>query len=259
MNLLLHYLLVTVLVFGSPASKALARDEGEAAVTASSSKNKRTVRFLAVGDLPPFRQVVENGVRRELPPPAGSIPPSKISLSLADDGESELGSSSLQLGRVSAPVVFEEGAEDLVIRDAAAGGTPWVKVKPPESGDFLVVLFRDPEAKSWSRAKASVVPEGDQPGKATVLNVAPGPLAIVYGEDKIALVPGKPLVRNLAGGKPVSFQIGMPVAGGKLKRVSSMSLEQEAGERTFVVIGRADGIQPRQPLKVTVIRSAAES
>jgi hypothetical protein len=40
----------------------------------------RKLRIPAVGVLPPFRQAVENGVRREVPPVEGSVPPRNVKL-----------------------------------------------------------------------------------------------------------------------------------------------------------------------------------
>ena len=64
-------------------------------VASSSGQEKalsggRTLRLLAVGDAPAFSQEIRDGVRHELPPPEGSVPPSRVELSAANsDGEEQ--------------------------------------------------------------------------------------------------------------------------------------------------------------------------
>ncbi|MEM9237940.1 MAG: hypothetical protein AAGB14_14295, partial [Verrucomicrobiota bacterium] len=42
----------------------------------------RQMRLLTVGERPPFRQEIRDGVRYELPPPPGSLPPVELEVSV---------------------------------------------------------------------------------------------------------------------------------------------------------------------------------
>jgi hypothetical protein len=90
-----------------------------------------------------------------------------------------------------------------------------------------------------------------------LVNVSSAPVAVVLGEERLGLPPGRPVVRNLPPGKPLAFQLGMQLRSGAMKRISSTSLEQQPGERSLVVLYRSDGIKPRQPIGMQIIRESA--
>lgn len=239
--------LAWALASGCPAQE----DKPETAVVEPAARS-RTMRVVAVGDAPPFRQEVRDGVRRELPPPPGSIPPRQLTVTLAsEEGESPCGELKVQLGQVSGGVPVRSGAIDLTLRDSSV---PWVKVKAPEDGDFLVVLWRDRGAVTWDKARVMVVPESAGAGSVVFINVAPGPVAMVFGGEKIALPPRLPLAKPLPPGKAAEFQLGVPDGAAKFKRITAMSLEQQPQERTMVVISQSDAKESRQPVKMTLLR-----
>lgn len=221
----------------------------------------RAVRFIAVGDAPPFRQVVRDGVRYELPPPPGSVPPAEIFIRTTAANAAEEAVQEplrLQLGRPSKTFPLRTGAAGVLdLRTSKDEGKPWVRVATPESGDLLVVIWRDPEAKTWEQAKATVLPDRPVAGKFTLLNVAQAPVGVVYGAEKLIVVPGKPLVRDLPAGEAREFHIGAPTEAGPIKCFVSMSLEQQAGEHTLLLLCRSDGYAPRQPVKLTVVKNHA--
>ena len=91
--------------------------------TASSGpevKNGRHVRFMAVGEPPPFRQEVRDGIRYELEPPAGSIPPREVVLGFGGDDSAAV---PLRLGRISPSLKVPAGTGPLLLnrREAAEG------------------------------------------------------------------------------------------------------------------------------------------
>ena len=223
----------------------------------------RAVRFIAVGDAPPFRQVVRDGVRYELPPPPGSVPPAEIFIRTTAAGAAEEAIPEplrLQLGRPSKTFPLRTGAAGMLdLRTSKDEGKPWVRVATPESGDLLIVIWRDPEAKTWDQAKAMVMPDRPVAGKFTLLNVAPAPVGVVYGTEKLVVLPGKPLERDLPVGEAREFHIGTPTESGSIKRFVSMSLEQQAGEHTLMLLCRSDGYSPRQPVKLTVVKNRADA
>lgn len=220
----------------------------------------RQVRFLAVGDMPPFRQEVRNGVRIQLKAPPGSIPPPLVSVTVGQDDEEEqlAGTSRLQLGRVSAALEVPGGDGFLTIREGEEGGRAWLKVKRPEIGDFLVLLWRDPKTKTWDQSKALALPENPKAGLVTFVNLAPGPVALVYDGQKIGLAAGRRLVKRLPAGRAIEFQAGVADGRGGLRRLTKRALQQAKNDRTLMVFSLSDGEKPRQPVKITEIREAGQ-
>lgn len=214
---------------------------------------KRSVRLLAVGNSPPYRQEVRDGVRYELPPPPGSIPPRNLTLvRMTEEDPVELGELRLQLGRLSGKIELRGGEGTMQLRDDK--GVPWATVPCPAEGDFLVLLWRDPSVGVWTQPKLKVVPDLREPGKVSFLNVSRSPVAIVVGERRRALKPLQQWAADLAGGKPVSFQLGVVKEDGQLEREVSLALEQSEDESTLVIMSSSDGERARSPLKVTRLR-----
>lgn len=216
----------------------------------------REVRFFPVGDMPPYRQEIRDGVAYELEPPAGSIPPREVVLGSGKDGKP---GSPLSLGRISAPVKVPQGKGELALRrkDSGDKSAPWIAVERPEAGDFLLLLWRDPEKGSWESPRSLVLPDGVEAapaGSVRVINVSPVTIAIVFEGEKIALQAGKTWQREVATGKEAAFQIGAVDAAGTLRRIHAGSVFQNPGERTMVVVYRADGVDPRRALKAVVQR-----
>lgn len=216
----------------------------------------RQVRFLPVGDLPPFRQEVRDGVRYELEPPAGSIPPREVMLGFGEEAQQ---AAPLSLGRVSAPLKAPAGIGPLLVRRKSDGAEaePWMKLERPESGDFLVLLWRDPAKGSWEQARSLILPDSREAapaGGVRVVNLSPVTVGVVFAGEKIALQAGKTYQREVTVGKETEIQLGAVDAKGALTRFHSGTVFQNRGERTLVVIYRADGVQPRRPLKAVIQR-----
>jgi hypothetical protein len=213
---------------------------------------ERFARFLALGDLPPFRQEIRDGVRYELEPPPGSIPPREV---VPGFGEVTSRPIALRLGRISEPVKVPNGLGTLNLRSvgADAEATPWLKVDRPERGDFIVLLFRNPNKGTWLDAAHLVLPEGVA-DSVRVVNLFPQTAQIVFAGEPRSLAPGKTVVRKIQPGVDLPFQILVPDAGGRPKRYYSGSVTQNEGERGLVLIYKADGLDPRRPVKVTMLR-----
>lgn len=216
----------------------------------------RQVRFLPVGDLPPFEQVVRDGVRYELEPPVGSIPPREVMLGFGDEAQK---ATPLSLGRVTEGLKAPAGAGPMLVRRKGDGeeAAPWLNLQRPEEGDFLVLLWRDPAKGTWEQARSLVLPDSREAapaGSVRVINLSPVTVGVVFAGEKIALQAGKSYQRPVEVGKDTEIQLGAVDAKGTLTRFHSGTVFQNPGERTLVVIYRADGVQPRRPLKAVIQR-----
>jgi hypothetical protein len=219
----------------------------------------RQVRFLALGELPPFQQEIRDNVRYELEPPAGSIPPREVMLGFGGD-QSE--PTPLRLGQISAPLKVPAGAGPLVLgmRGDAKDTEPWLRLTRPESGDFLVLLWRDARQGSWQKVRSLVVPDdavSAPAGSVRCINVSPATVGIKFGGAQLPLKAGELLQRTVPVGVEQPFEIYFPDTSGAMKRLHSGVVLQNPGERSLVLIYLADGVGRRRPLKVTVQREQA--
>ena len=220
---------------------------------APKDESPRHVRFLALGESPPFRQEVRDNVRYELEPPPGSIPPREVLLGYGGE-KSE--STPLRLGQLTAALIAPPGAGPLVLslRDAAKGDPPWLRLERPETGDFLILLWRDPKHATWQKVRSLVVPDGAVSGSVRYINLSPAAVGITLGSEKLKLEAGKMFGRAVPVGVEQPFEVFLPDTTGALKRLHSGVVVQNPGERTLVLIYLADGVGHRRPLKVTVLR-----
>jgi len=217
----------------------------------------RTLRILPLGEAPPFEQQVIGDVRYELEPPVGSIPPRDVSLTV---GKLTIPSLRLSIGRISLPVNLPNGIEPVALRrpEDSPTGPPWLSLTLPETGNVLILLWRDPGNK-WDKARWLLLPDGPEfgAGMLRLTNLSPVEVRFNIGEEKIALAPAKTHTLQVPIGKDVPVRIVWIDAAGNGQRVYSSALVQNEGERGELIIYRADGEQPRQPLKVLPLRERA--
>jgi hypothetical protein len=223
---------------------------------APEAKPVRHARFLAVGDIPPFRQEIRDGIRYELDPPADSVPPREIVLGF---GKKITDALTLRLGRITEPVEIPEGEGNLDLRRVGDDlkAAPWLSFKRPETGDFLVYLFRSPSKKTWNDAVGLIIPDGpvgSPAGTVRVVNLYPLAIRVVWAAEGIMLPAGKNILRTIQPGTEVPFQILVPDQSGAMKRYYSGAVTQNPNERGLVTIYRADGENPRRPVKVSMLR-----
>lgn len=214
------------------------------------------MRFLPVGDAPPFRRDIRDGIAYELEPPDGSIPPRQIGLGISDSGESI---APLSLGRISKPLKVANGAGPLILRDLTKteDSESWLSVNRPESGDFLVMLWRGNPKSSWKTPKALVVPDSIQvapAGAMRVINLSPVAIGVSFGDKNVKLETGKIYRCEVPLKQEMGIELSAVDRSGKLKRFHTGAVFQNPNERTLVVIYRADGVSPRRPLKAIIHR-----
>jgi hypothetical protein len=221
----------------------------------------RSLRLLPLGEAPPFRQEVRDGVRYELEPAPGSIPPRQIRL-----GDGDVGTLiRLNLGRASESVKIPVGTVPAILRDAAAASVPtappWISLRPPETGDVLAVLWREP-GTSWSKPRSIIFPDSAAAfpsGNIRIVNLLPTEAALVFGADRTLLPPGKTLLKAIGLGIDHPIQIAFKTNTGQFQRFYSGSVLLNANERAQIFVHRADGEKPRQPAKVVIFSEATPS
>jgi hypothetical protein len=213
----------------------------------------RRLRVLAVGDSPPFQQEIRDGVRHEMEVAAGSIPPRSIKVVGEGVKEAEL---KMTLKRLSNAIVLP-GAP--VVAVLGAMESPWHRLSVPEGGDLLAVVWRDPKEGKWSKARSLFVKDDAsfKAGQVRFVNVCPVEVALVLGKTRTVIKPGVTVIKDIGvtAGVPVKIAYATP-KNGSWRRIYASVLVQNRGERGTVVIYRADGDRPRQPVKLVLLRES---
>ncbi len=264
-------LLISPLLVGTLAAQT-AQPDTKGKKDEKPEKPARQIRFLPVGDLPPFEQEIRNGIAYELPPPEGSVPPRSLVLGAEDKDKKKGGSAdpanpdqkpaepALRLNQLTEGFKIPEGAGPLALRAKGDDGKaePWLMLQRPEQGNMLVILWRAGGNKgTWAKPSFMILPDSVEEapaGKVRFVNVSPVTVGVAFGEEKIALLAGKTYQRPVEVGKDLPFQLGAMDAANKFTRFQRDVITQNPNERTLVLIYRADGEQPRRDLKSNVIR-----
>ncbi|MCF7734613.1 MAG: hypothetical protein K9N23_23220 [Akkermansiaceae bacterium] len=218
----------------------------------------RFLRLLPVGEPPPYEEEVRDGIRYEVEPAPNSIPPRQIVLG---EGETAI-TLRLNLSRVTEPVKLPVGTAPVVLRVVGTSPdvlpVPWFTLRPPETGNVLALLWRDP-GKPWSKPRSLLLPDSAAAfpaGNIRIVNLLPVETAVILGKDRIVAGAGKTVLRAIAVGTDLPLQVAYRTQAGKLQGFHSGSVLLNPNDRTQVVVYRADGENPRRPAKVVVFNEA---
>jgi len=208
------------------------------------------LRLLPLGDHPPFRQELRNGVRYELDPPEGSVPPPKVEL--ADPGGEKALPFRLRLGTPSTARRLKVGeVREVGIIDS--DGQSWAKVPLAESGETLAVAWRSRDG-DWSKPRFLPLRDGPLavPRDAVrLLNVAPYRVGVQWGSSKVVLDPGKPLVLEFPeGGRGAELRVLHAMPDGKLRQVYSNLIERNPSMSHQFFVYATDDEGARTPFRV---------
>jgi len=244
-----------VATVGSALAQAPAPVPSPAPEAKPVTAGQRSLRLLPLGEQPPFQQEVRNGIRYELEPAAGSVPPRQVVL-----GEGETARACrLHLTGATGAGRLPGGTRPVVLREMGttpeAQPTPWLTLRPPETGNLLALIWRDPK-KPWAKPQALLLPDSGAAfpaGQLRIVNLLPLEAALVIGGKNELVGPGKTVVRAVEVGKDLPFHVAYRDPVGKLQRFHSAAILLNAGERGEVVIYRADSESPRRPARVIVI------
>ncbi len=224
---------------------------------AAKKEEKRTLRFLPCGDMPPFRQEIRDGVRYELEAEPGSVPPYQIQVPL---GEDKMLNTTLTLGSLSERLKLPTGPLRLpILQKSGELWKPWHEVTLPEKGDVMVFLWRDPKLKTWESARSMMLGDGLDvfpSGSLRLVNLLPTLTRFVFPGKTIELHSGESKI-EIPALATLPVQISLQDASGNWQIIYQSAITQNPGERGQVILYRADGIDPRSPVKVLPLRERA--
>ena len=243
-------------LFASPA--LLAQDEDE--------KRNRALRILAVGQEPPWREVIQGGRRVQVPPPVGSLPPGRLQLSNAEGVE--LGEAvGVKLNQFSNIMPVSPGTHPLhAVGDGGFDPKPWYKFKFPSVTAGLAILWRDPKEGKWTNGCQGILLRDDlggfPAGRVRIVNVSKYPLGLTFGTERGLLKPGQVIMRAGKSGTFSKMPLELSVKDGKTGRwvrALSQEINQKSTERTHIVLYTTDGEAPARPVSAVVLREAART
>ena len=144
---------VVISFFGSPVLQA--QDE---------RKRDRALRILAVGQEPPWREVIQGGRRVQVDPPLGALPPGRLQLS--DAKGAELGEAiGVRLNQISSVMSVNPGTHPLhAVGNGGLDPKPWYTLKFPNMAAGLAILWRDPAKGKWTDGCKAMVLRDDLTG-----------------------------------------------------------------------------------------------
>lgn len=217
--------------------------------------------ILTVGDPPPFVQEVRNGVRYEVAPPIGSIPPALVKIALPtakaegdpakakEEEKVKTPPLRVRLGQQTLSVAFP-APKTPAVEIETEDGAKWLDLPLHPSGTSLAIVRR---GKDWTTGQPVVVADdaaARAAGNVHFANLAAFPIGVTFGKEKIRLNPGMILTRRTDSGSSVPLEISYFTADGQVQLCHSASLEPMAGVFRRVVIYSADSKTPRNPIKV---------
>lgn len=219
----------------------------------------RRLRLLPIGDAPPHREEIVDDVRIHLPAPQGSIPPRLLSAWIGPESRVELNP---QLGRISPALDLPADLKRLSLLEGQAprDAPAWLSIDLPPHGDHLAVLTRSGKSPTWSTPAILLLP--DDPisfpaGRVLFLNLAAVELPVQLGNEKFSLLPGRPISRDTGAVRGLAFKAAHLAAGGRPVFFFRGEILLNPGERALALLYAADGVQPRQPLKLLFLKERA--
>jgi hypothetical protein len=217
----------------------------------------RKLRLLPVGDMPPFRQEIRDGVRYELEPEPGSEPPRMISIPVTKEKTLTV---PLALGTFTEFLPLPATLQMCRLQKAEGDEAElWSQIQLPEQGDCAVILWRDPKENTWDAVRSLVIPEGPvafPAGTARLINTLSTKSKWVFANKTIELKAGGVLVEKLLD-ETVPVQVSVLDAEQNWRVVFQSAIGQGADERSNVILYRADGEEVRSPVKVINLREQA--
>ena len=217
------------------------------------------LRLLPIGDAPPHREEIIDGIRVHLPPPPGSIPPRTVTAWLNPEKRVEW---SPQLGRLTQAVELPRELNRVALLDgqAAPDAPPWLTLDLKPGGETLAVLSRGGNEPSWSSPAAILLPDDAvafPAGRVVLLNLAAIDIPVQLGNEKFSLAPRRPVFRDPGAVAALPLKAARPGPNQRPVFFHQGEILLNPGERAFVLVYAADGIQPRQPIKLLVLKERA--
>ncbi len=199
------------------------------------------VRVLPVGDMPPWKEQIKNGVRVQIPPPPGAVPIEKATIPV-NGGKGE--TLSLVLGKMTKYFELDgELPKVQLFENELMQDNPWVDATNSPGSTALMLLMQDPRQSkpSWNHPISKMIADdlASFPLESLrFVNVSGATIIVrIEKEPAFSLAPGAVVVKGSKPGKH-TLLIGTAGAGEKPKRIYKNRITMKPGERTGIFMYR---------------------
>lgn len=164
----------------------------------------RHLRFIALGELPPWKDKLVKGIRVGVPPPRWSVPPNSNLLVAGDRSVSfELNLRSF----TEILTVPDSGPQLVVKRVQAEASADWFRCPGPTDSLTLAVLSPDPVTKKWDNPKILLLDDDARSfevGEIRFVNISAKIVLVKLGAKVFGIRPERSLVKPIGvGSHPV--------------------------------------------------------
>ena len=206
------------------------------------------LRLLPLGDPPPFRQTVRDGVRYELDAPEGALPPARLVLEgMVTAVNVPTHSLRMTLGRATADLLAPQAKVSLSLLKEDGG--VWAKVSPHTSGCSLILLWKS--GGSWSDV-GHLALDDSQAVHADYsfhfTNVTAVKMGVILGQEKLLLDPKSTFTRII--NKNTLCRIVYILPGNKVKTCFQSELSGSVGTHQRLIVYPTNSPTSRNPAKV---------
>lgn len=185
----------------------------------------KNVRFLPLGELPPFKQIIGTDRRKQGEYPKGSMPPEGTVL-MTEPGEgTPLG---LRLKTFTKSLKIKASAKGVEIYEGGkVAGEPWFKSRFPAQKQALFVLCKDNATMTWDKPQVKVLPEDVRSfplGTIRLANLSDRGVAVILGDEKaFAVKAGEVILKPMKAGE-VLVKLAVKDASGAWRTILQNNL-----------------------------------
>jgi hypothetical protein len=215
------------------------------------------LRVLPVGSRAPFEQELRDGVRYEVDPPEGSLPPRQLEAAAVIEPDGSGGEPGgavreirLRLGELSPPIEFPQPAEPrITLRD---GDSAWLEASLADGRSTLLVAWRTGE--TWDDVGVVTLDDSATAwpaDHARVVNVSPAPIGVIWNGERLGIRPGRTrLLSPPENGKAAKLQVLHPRLGGGFESLLETEIAPSSRMRRQWVVFRSDRDDARRPFQI---------
>lgn len=187
----------------------------------SQEEEPKHLRFLALGQLPTWKEELIDGIRQGQKPPPGTMPPSPLSLV---SGDSVI-PFELNLRTFSDIMTMKGATEGLGIRNGETPESPLLlKAAKPAAPLSLGVIFADPATMLWDKPKMLLLRDDADSfpiGNIRLVNVSDKVVIVQLGGERsrpFGIAAGKSSIKQLQPGVNL-IKVGYQTANGGQKQI----------------------------------------
>jgi len=208
------------------------------------------LRFIALGELPPWKEEIRDGRRIQSVPEPGQMPPSKIEV---NGGTLDGSLANLYLRRMTNYYSVAGEQERLEISEKGKESN-WINHAMPTASHTLGILFRDLQDMTWLKPKVKILRDDLRAfplGSMRLVNVSHLEVAVkLADQDSVFIKPGESSQLKLKEGDNL-VSISAIGPNGRSMLIFQNDIPMKKGRRVQSFVFKSQGLTPTRPLRFT--------